>query len=268
MNCPKCLKQMILIKDNSVFGNLRWYCPNCDSKLGILYGSIFSNSKIPLNKIYHLLYCWVFEYSCKQTSHEINLNKNTVTYYFTLFRNACDSYVCSNTSKIGGPGKTVQIDETLMCKRKYNVGRMLNEIWIFGGICVEDHQFFCLVVNNRTTEELSQAIQKYINIGTTIISDCWKAYNYLDNSKNYNHFTVDHSKNFINPDNGANTQMIERMWRSLKKINKRYEGIPRDSIQEHISEFIWRCNVLKYSNNKFQTAIELIADTKFLQITD
>ena len=58
------------------------------------------------------------------------------------------------------------------------------------------------------------------------------------------------------------------MWRELKKINKKYEGIPRNKINEHISEFIWRNNIINNSYNKFQAAVALIADTQFIMVED
>lgn len=269
MTCNKCGSQMSLITDPSKIHGAKWYCNNCKISRCLLYGSVFYGAKIPIGKILFLLYCWTYGYSCNITSHEVDVNINTVTYYFTLFRNACDSYVISSDFQpIGGIGKTVQIDETLMCKRKYNVGRVLNQVWIFGGICVEDKQFFCIAVPNRNTTTLSEEIKNYISPGTTIISDCWKGYNFLSKSNEYTHLTVDHSKNFVNPDNGANTQTIERLWRELKKINKKYEGIPRNKVNEHISEFTWRYNVLNNTNTKFMKAVKLIADTQFLKIED
>lgn len=269
MICNIYCVYMNLINDTSKKLGEKWYCYNCNKSRSIFYGSVFYCAKVSIETIFYLLYCWVYEYSCKLTSHETNVHINTVTYYFTLFRNACDSFVIScNKCKIGGIGKTVQIDETLMCRRKYNVGRVLNQVWIFGGICIEDHQFFCLPVINRSNEILSEEIKNYILPGTTIISDCWKAYDYLNISSQYTHLTVDHSKNFVNPVDGSNTQTIERMWRELKKINKKYEGIPRNKINEHLSEFIWRNNILKNSTNKFRAAVELIAETQFLKVED
>ena len=99
----------------------------------------------------------------KDTAREVGVSQNTVTYYFTLFRNACDAYVLSlDGFVVGGQGKTVQIDETLMCRRKHNVGRMMKQVWIFGGICVEDRRFFCLVVPDRTRETLEAEIRKHV----------------------------------------------------------------------------------------------------------
>ena len=66
----------------------------------------------------------------------------------------------------------------------------------------------------------------------------------------------------------SNTQTIERMWRELKKINKKYEGIPKNKINEHVSEFIWRYNILKNAKNKFIAAVVLIAEIQFLKVKD
>ena len=267
--CDRCNSKMYIVTDNSKKFCIKWFCFNCKRTQSILYGSVFYGAKLSISKVFYLIYCWLHELQCCETAHEVGVHINTVTYYFTLFRNACDSYVISsNVSQIGGPGKTVQIDETLMCHRKYHVGRILNQVWIFGGVCIEDHQFFCLVVPDRTSKTLKEEIMNHILPGTTIISDCWKGYDCLDSCNEFEHLTVDHSKNFVNPINGANTQTIERMWRELKKINKKYEGIPRNKINEHISEFIWRNNIINNSYNKFQAAVALIADTQFIMVED
>ena len=73
----------------------------------------------------------------------------------------------------------------------------------------------------RNAETLLEVIKEYIHEGTTIISDCWKAYNCLDN-EGYSHLTVNHSVNFVDPDTRAHTNNIERVWRDAKSLVPKY----------------------------------------------
>ena len=103
---------------------------------------------------------------------------------------------------------TVEIGETYLSKRKYNKGRLFTEQWLFGGICQETKEVFLCKVQDRSENTLVPCIKKYINKGSTIISDWWLAYKNIENIPGYNfkHFTVNHSKNFVDPQTGADTQ--------------------------------------------------------------
>lgn len=109
----------------------------------------------------------------------------------------------------------VEIDESKFGKRKYNRGHHVEGQWIFGGVERTSGNFFLVPVDKRDRETLIPIIQKYILPGTTIISDCWRAYNELKNI-GFDHYTVNHSKNFVDPQTGAHTNQIEGLWRHAK----------------------------------------------------
>ncbi|XP_053213686.1 uncharacterized protein LOC128397045 [Panonychus citri] len=131
-----------------------------------------------------------------------------------MLRMVCYSVMNKDRKQIGGPGKIVEIDETMVYKRKYNVGRLSSDqseqVWVFGGIERESKTGFAEIVESRDQLTLFNVIDKYIRPGTTVYSDGWKCYQNL-NKYDYNHDWVNHSKNFVNPKNpNVHTQNIER----------------------------------------------------------
>ena len=75
---------------------------------------------------------------------------------------------------------------------------------MFNGI---DRDSKCILIpfEDRTVDTLVKLVKQYIKRGTTIISDCGRAYSSL-NSEDLTHFTVNHSVNFIYSDFGAHTK--------------------------------------------------------------
>ncbi|XP_023231532.1 uncharacterized protein LOC111631509 [Centruroides sculpturatus] len=123
--------------------------------------------------------------------------------------------------KIGGPGKTVEIDETVVSKRgKYERGRTLKGTtkWVVGGICREDKNCFLCFVNDRFEASLNMVVSEFVRSGSTIYTDQWKGYNHIGELEGMEikHATVNHSEHFVNPLDGVHTQSIERLWGILK----------------------------------------------------
>jgi transposase-like protein len=121
--------------------------------------------------------------------------------------------------QIGGPGKIVQIDESKFGKRKYNRGRHTDGHWVLGLIedGSEDLRLILCPNNKRGEVDLLPIIQKHVAPGTEIHTDCWKAYDRLD-QVGYIHKRVNHSDKenpFVAPD-GTHTARIEASWRPGK----------------------------------------------------
>ena len=127
--------------------------------------------------------------------------------------------------------------------------RPVKNKWIFG-LCekMDDDNVEVRVfsVAKRDADTLLPIIQKHVNVGTEIHSDEWPAYNKLA-SLGYVHRTVNHSENFINPQNGANTQRIEAMWGHLKtQFMRNHKKTNTALFESHLAEMWWRS---KYGNN-------------------
>lgn len=187
-----------------------------EKKISVRIGSWFENHKLTLEKIVLITYFWVYKVSETFVRHELEIASQTVVDWYNFSREVCTCVLEKNSEKIGGPGKIVEIDESKFGKRKFHKGRRVVGVWVFGGIERETKKCFFTTVADRTRDTLLSIIKTNILPGTTIISDCWKAYDILD-KEGFEHLKVNHSVNFVDQDTGAHTNTIESTWRALKK---------------------------------------------------
>src|SRR5258705_10745445 len=108
------------------------------------------------------------------------MSRNTVADYFSFCREVCVAAVeaCHEESKIGGVGHVVQVDESKLGKRKYERGRIVDGSWIFGMVDNDTNEVRLEVCadNKRNEGTLMEMIVWKEEIGTVIVSDCWKGY--------------------------------------------------------------------------------------------
>ena len=104
-----------------------------------------------------------------------------------------------------------------MMTSKYHRGHHVEGQWVFGGYERGTGRTFKVPVEDRSTDTLLQIIKEWILPGTTIYSDCWRAYNSLD-TEGFQHLTVNHSLHFKDPETGTHTNAIESSWRAAKII--------------------------------------------------
>ena len=63
--------------------------------------------------------------------------------------------------------------------------------------------------------------------GTIIYSNQWAEYGDIT-GLGFQHYTVNHSLNFVNPDNGVHTQHIESYWNKNKIYIKKMKGAKKE----------------------------------------
>ena len=126
--------------------------------------------------------------------------------------------------------------------------------WVVGGIESDSRKSFLIPVNKRDEQTLLPIIQKWIKPGTTIISDCWKAYTNLE-KYGYTHKTLNHSEEFVNKD-GDSTNKIEGHWRH-PKVKMPLFCVRKHHFSPNLSEFMWR-----YRNRDNDLFEMFVADVK------
>lgn len=141
---------------------------------------------------------------------------------------------------IGGQDIVVEIDEAYFGAAKYNRGRRRAGIWVVGGLeRLNKNNCFLFPVRNRSAATLEAIITRWVRPGSIIYTDCWRSYSRLK-SLGYQHGTVNHSTNFVNPINKEiYTQNIEAQWKVVKDGCPTH-GSRRHFLTSYIYTKLWR----------------------------
>ena len=134
---------------------------------------------------------------------------------------------------------------------------------MFGVVERESQKVLLFHVPDRTRETLVyRLITTHIRPGTVIYSDQFTPYIPL-NQLGYIHLSVNHSKNFVDPDSGAHTNTIEGVRALVKKKLKSMSGTLSEYIPSYLDEFTWCRNFGK--DRAFEQLLENIAEQFPLQ---
>lgn len=205
-------------------------------------GTFFAGSHLSIAQILQFIYHWCmdrFHQSDYMEQLEIG-SEHTVVDWKNFCRDVCGQHLLKHPMVVGGPDKTAEIDECLLVRRKFNVGRIVKQQWVFGGVKVGSAKCFMVPVARRNKETLLPLIRQYIAPGSTIVSDEWAAYQDSDHDPNYTHLTVNHSQHFVDPITGACTNHIESTWQKAKQKHKQRYGTHQSLLDTYLAEFMWR----------------------------
>ncbi|KAG0441979.1 hypothetical protein DMUE_0643 [Dictyocoela muelleri] len=88
--------------------------------------------------------------------------------YNTIRRLSANKLTVLSMRRIGGVGKTAEIDETYITKRKYKKGQNVIKIWVVRGNCREDKSVFFYVSKKRNAKRLEDIIYRNVRKGTSL----------------------------------------------------------------------------------------------------
>ena len=119
------------------------------------------------------MYFWAAETSVVQTMRHVGVSSATVVQWCQYFRDICSWKLLRMPASLGGQGKIIQIDESVMVKAKYHRGHQLRERqrWVFG----EQKLGHIELVDQRDAATLLPIIQKVVAPGSIVWLDKWAA---------------------------------------------------------------------------------------------
>ena len=185
----------------------------------------------------------------------VNINKNTWTRYLKDLGIVVGESLEKNrrTKKY----RYAQADEVAFGKRKYHWGsrrRKGGVQWAFTMVEVDpasgkttaiDLQF--LPFNKRRKSELTPLIVQRMEEGGELSTDCWAAYPSAAEAAKVSHFTVNHSKEFKNPETGVHTNNCEGMHGVIKRdAFSQFGRLPYlngEGDTYYLDLLVWRANV-------------------------
>ena len=113
LTCSGCHAPMTIGLKRDISDGCIFRCRICESTKSLTANSFFSKSKLPLQKWLVLLYWWMRQYPVTDAAEEAKVSRETAINVYQWLRKVCSTKLVGTPIMLGGPGKTVQIDESL-----------------------------------------------------------------------------------------------------------------------------------------------------------
>ena len=93
--------------------------------------AFLSHHLVTLKNFVLLAYFWAYEMPNCTAAEMLGLHPNTVAQWFSYLQDAASNHLLRNPMQIGGPGRVVEIDESVIARRKYHRGHRVPEHWAY-----------------------------------------------------------------------------------------------------------------------------------------
>lgn len=115
----RCNDVMNETSRSDVIDKIAWWCPRCRSRRTIREGSIFYNSRVPLQKWLLLIYFWAKQYPVTDAAVEVAVNQATASKVYAALRGICVEKLRKNPISLGGrvAQSVVQVDDSCFSYR-------------------------------------------------------------------------------------------------------------------------------------------------------
>ncbi|OGY12838.1 MAG: hypothetical protein A3A58_01545 [Candidatus Blackburnbacteria bacterium RIFCSPLOWO2_01_FULL_41_27] len=206
--------------------------------------SVLKRIRISDKKLRLIIRCFVFDYTASQASKLTQVNRNTLTRYYSwlrsllLFQAAKERKVSQIQIENG-----IEIDESYFGpkRQKGKRGRGAAKKIIVLGLRKRGGKVYCQIIPDTTREEIMPIIRQTVKSGADIYTDGWRSYDALA-IYGYNHKKVNHEKDEFVREGEIHINGVESFWSWTKRRLAKFNGIPKTLFPNCLLESEWRFN--------------------------
>jgi len=237
--------------------NNRYRCKNTGKYFSVRTGTVFANSKIPLQKsflAFYLLSSRKKGISSHQLARDISITQKSAWFLLNRLRKAFEHPNFQTMLK-----NVVEIDETFIGGKNKNrhknkkaprcQGRNWKDKIPMLGLLERGGNLIAQIVPNTQQNNLEPIIISQVKKGSDVYTDEW--YRHSRNlPKSFNHQIVNHSaKQYAK--GAVSTNSIENRWSHLKRmIYGTYHLVSKKHTQKYLDEFALRNNTRQYNDKE------------------
>jgi transposase len=253
LTCFKCQKQATYYR---VKKRRSYECEHCGYQVYPTAGTPFESTRTPLRNWFYVMFLFCASrngVAAKEVQRQLGVTYKTAWRMCNLIRKYM-GYV-DGDYPMGGPGKTVEIDETLIGGKDEGMGPIGDKAQVVGMV-ERGGDVLTRVVTDRSANTLIPNVVKFVKPGSRIVTDEWSGYNSLTERHGYEHKTVDHSaKEYVRGD--AHTNTIDGFWSNVKRgISGTYVWVSQKHLQTYLREFEYRHNLRQHPDLMFDCLLQ------------
>lgn len=246
--CPHCGNDKI----QRFSDGKRYRCAKCRQDFTIKTGTLFGESKLPLQKWFIAIYLLTTSkkgISSIELSEQVGVSQKTAWFMDMRIREALKQ----NGGKLFG---IVEIDETYIGGKHLRKDGFRKKAPVFG-MTERAGKLKAYHVPHRGTEVLLPTIKEHIDQKAHIMSDEARVYKKLPRA-GYQHGSVKHGKKHWTHGD-VNTNSIESFWALFKRGHHgTYHTMSKKHLQRYIDEFVFRFNSRELSMQERFDAVTVL----------
>jgi transposase-like protein len=277
--CPKCAST----EHYYLATQKRWKCKKCSKQFSVKVGTIFEDSPIPLDKWLAALWMLV---NCKNgiSSYEVgrDLKLTQKSAWFVLHRLRL-ALQTGNVMKLGGNGKTVEVDETFIGgaarfmhperRKRMITERGVKDKTAVMGILERGGEVRAMMIPTRRKHHVQAEIRRHVKAHSAVYTDALLSYQGL-NYQDFQHQVIDHAEKYV--DGQIHTNGLENFWSLTKRgLKGTYISVEPFHLFRYLDEQVYRYNNRGSKENpvndgdRFEQALSQIAGKRltFAEVT-